>query len=231
MTDQSPANSILALRSVSKTFSHLDVRTHALRDVSLDCESGDFITIIGPSGSGKSTLLSVMGLLDDWSEGELFLDGIPIARQEYFHKAKLRRDNFAYVFQSYHLVPQLNVLDNVLLPLSFRGVANSSQRDRALASLDAVEMSHRAKHFPVQLSGGQQQRVAIARALACQPRIIFADEPTGNLDHANGEKIMRLLRLANANGASVVLVTHDLRYVEGASQVMEMKDGELHLLS
>ncbi len=221
-------NNILELRGVSKTFSHLDIRTHALRGVTLECQPGDFITIVGPSGSGKSTLLSVMGLLDDWSEGELLVDGLSIAKENYFQKARLRKENFAYVFQSYHLVPQLNVLDNVLLPLSFRAEKGSgSRKDRALASLEAVEMGHRARHYPAQLSGGQQQRVAIARALVCEPRIIFADEPTGNLDQANGDKIMRLLRNANSNGASIVLVTHDLRHTANANKVLEMKDGQL----
>lgn len=219
---------LIELRKISRVFAHQEIRTYALNEASLKCDQGDFIAVTGPSGSGKSTLLSVMGLLDERTGGEILVDGALVADDGYSHKAAIRRNNFGFVFQGYHLVSHLSVIDNVILPLSFRReVPGHVRKEMALEALASVGMAHRAGHYPGQLSGGQQQRVAMARALVCKPRVIFADEPTGNLDQANGDMIMELLWHANSQGTAVVLVTHDMRYTSGATEIVQMRDGRL----
>ena len=217
---------LIELRDLSRIFVTEALQTHALADISLDIDRGEYVTIVGPSGCGKSTLLTILGLLDEPSSGDYRLAGISVMDIDAEERARLRNQEIGFVFQSFNLIPEMTVLENVALPLAYRhGVSAKERKARATESLDRVEMLARADHRPVQLSGGQQQRVAIARALIGKPSLILADEPTGNLDMDNGDQVMQLLSRLNQEGATLVTVTHNPDYAAHASRQLKMIDG------
>ena len=210
---------MITLENINKTFYTSEVETRALEDINLTVEKGEFVAIMGPSGCGKSTMLNIMGLSDKPTSGLYDRD-----------MARIRNQKLGFIFQSFHLIPSLNVLDNVLLPMLYRrGSSASANRKRALELLEKVGLTHRLKHFPSQLSGGQCQRVAIARALIGQPKVILADEPTGNLDSKMGAEIMDLLVQLNREGPTIVMVTHDERLAEETGRIIRLFDGKLVL--
>lgn len=214
---------MLTLRSVSRIYGQGDARVVALDRVSLEVGSGDFLSIIGPSGSGKSTLLNVMGGVDLITGGEILFDGVRFDLLSEEELTTFRRGRLAYVFQQYHLVPSLTVIENVALPMVFRSAGRNATR--AWDMLDRVGLRHRAHHRPAELSGGEQQRVAIARALVNDPALILADEPTGNLDQASGRQIMNLFMELNDEGRALVMVTHNLQLAQCAREIVELSDG------
>jgi len=218
---------LVELRNVSKIYQLGGEEIRALDDVSLDIDPGEFISIIGPSGSGKSTLMHILGCLDSPSKGTIKLDGTMIQDATARQLATIRNRKIGFVFQFFNLLPKLTVLQNVELPMIYSGVGGRERRDRAMASLDAVGMANRAKHRPSQLSGGQQQRAAIARALVNNPRIVFADEPTGNLDSHTGEAILALFRKLSTEGRTIVLVTHDPEIAAVTPRRIEIRDGKI----
>ena len=216
---------MLELNCVSRFYGEGAARVTALDHVSIAIAPGEFLSIMGPSGSGKSTLLNVMGGVDRISEGEILFDGVRFDLLSEEELTTFRRGRLAYVFQQYHLVPSLTVLENVMLPLVFRGL--SSEMDRAHLMLERVGLSHRAGHRPSELSGGEQQRVAVARALVNDPALILADEPTGNLDQASGQQIMRLFMELNEEGRAIVMVTHNPQLARCAREIVELTDGHV----
>ena len=220
-------SALISMRGVRKVFYTDDVETHALADVHFEIRKGEYVAISGPSGCGKTTLLSILGLLDSPSAGEYLLAGESVARLAPAERARVRNRQIGFIFQAFNLIGDLNVFDNVELPLTYRDTSASERRDRVTAALDRVGMSHRARHFPAQLSGGQQQRVAVARAVAGDPAILLADEPTGNLDSKNGEAVMDLLRELHQNGSTVCMVTHDARYAQHADREVALFDGRV----
>jgi putative ABC transport system ATP-binding protein len=202
------------------------METLALDAIQLDIAPGEFVSIMGPSGCGKSTLLNLIGLLDAPSSGQVALDGAPITSYRDAAVARVRNENIGFIFQSFHLVPDLTVVDNVEIPLLYRRLSNRERRQRALAALERVALSSRVHHFPSQLSGGQQQRVAVARALATNPKLILADEPTANLDTENGKQVMDIMqRLNKETGVTFVFATHDPRVISYAQRVVTLRDG------
>jgi putative ABC transport system ATP-binding protein len=219
--------SLIHLKGIKKIFYTDEVETHALADVHLEIRQGEYVAISGPSGCGKTTLLSILGLLDTASEGEYMLDGKPVAGLDAADRARVRNRQIGFIFQAFNLIGDLTVYENVELPLTYRGMSAAERKERVLAALERVGMSHRAKHYPAQLSGGQQQRVAVARAVAGDPAILLADEPTGNLDSVNGEAVMELLRELNRNGATICMVTHDPRYAKHADREIFLFDGKV----
>ncbi|MCA8830801.1 ABC transporter ATP-binding protein [Hymenobacter pini] len=221
------AQPVIQLRDIEKIYQTKTIETVALNRVNLTVNKGEFVSIMGPSGCGKSTLLSIMGLLDEPTAGVIELDGRPVQSYSDKELASLRNHKIGFVFQSYHLINDLSVLDNVELPLLYRpGVGGKERRQRAYAALDKVGLSARTGHFPSQLSGGQRQRVAIARALAGRPEIILADEPTGNLDSVMGEEIMALLlNLNRQEGTTIVMVTHDEQQAHKTQRLIRFFDG------
>ena len=219
--------SVIKLKSVAKVFLTDEVETHALSDVSLDVAKGEYVSIGGPSGCGKSTLLSILGLLDSASSGEYWLNGQAVADLPAKDRARVRNREIGFIFQSFNLIGDLTVFENVELPLTYRGMPTSDRRDRVTAALERVGMAHRAKHLPSQLSGGQQQRVAVARAVCGEPSILLADEPTGNLDSKNGEAVMDLLKELHMSGATICMVTHDARYASHAERTIHLFDGRV----
>jgi len=217
---------VIRLANIEKVYQTKTIETVALSQVNLAIQRGEFVSVMGPSGCGKSTLLSLMGLLDEPSSGTIEIDGRPVASFSDKELAGLRNHKIGFVFQSYHLINDLSVRDNVELPLLYRpGVSGGERRRRALAALDKVGLNTRVNHFPAQLSGGQRQRVAIARALAGEPEIILADEPTGNLDSVMGEEIMELLLGLNRQGTTLVMVTHDEREALKTQRLIRFFDG------
>jgi putative ABC transport system ATP-binding protein len=212
---------------VKKVFQAEEVETHALADVDLSIKQGEYVTIAGPSGCGKSTLLSILGLLDTPTEGEYWLNGRPVANLSPTERAEVRNQEIGFIFQSFNLIGDLTVYQNLELPLTYRGLGAAERKQRVMESLERVGMAHRAKHLPGQLSGGQQQRVAVARAVVGRPLILLADEPTGNLDSANGEAVMELLDALHADGATVCMVTHDPRFSRRADRTVHMFDGQV----
>src|SRR4051812_3316896 len=200
---------VIRLKSVAKVFLTDEVETHALADVNLDVAKGEYVSIAGPSGCGKSTLLSILGLLDSATSGEYWLNGQAVADLPAKDRARVRNREIGFIFQSFNLIGDLTVFENVELPLTYRGMAPAERRTRVTAALERVGMAHRAKHLPSQLSGGQQQRVAVARAVAGEPAMLLADEPTGNLDSKSGESVMDLLHELHRAGATICMVTHD----------------------
>jgi putative ABC transport system ATP-binding protein len=217
---------MINLENVDKVYRTERVETLALHNINLDVAQGEFVSIMGPSGCGKSTLLNLIGLLDQPTSGHLALDGGRINGAGDKSLAKLRNEKLGFVFQSFHLVPDLTVLDNVEIPLLYRKVSGKERRKLALAALDRVGLASRVHHFPTQLSGGQQQRVAIARAIVGRPRILLADEPTGNLDSQMGEEIMGILHDLNRNDQTTVLmVTHDDRFAKQTDRIVRLFDG------
>ena len=218
---------MITLNQVSKTYRTDKVETLALKDIDLSVQRGEFVALMGPSGCGKSTLLNLIGLLDRPSQGAIEVDGIPIKRYADRQLAKLRNQTFGFIFQSFHLIPDLRVIDNVELPLLYRSVSGGERRRLAREALARVGLSARMDHYPNQLSGGQQQRVAIARAIVGQPHVLLADEPTGNLDSRMGAEIMDILLKLNAEGTTIVMVTHDEREASQVGRIVRVFDGQL----
>jgi putative ABC transport system ATP-binding protein len=218
---------LLRLDGVTKVFTTEEVETHALAGVHLKIQRGEFVSITGPSGCGKSTLLSILGLLDSPTAGNYWLDGHPVHELPATERARIRNRQIGFIFQSFNLIGDLTVAENVELPLTYRGVAGEERQRRVTQALERVGMSHRVNHLPSQLSGGQQQRVAVARALAGDPIILLADEPTGNLDSSNGEAVMELLRDLHRAGTTICMVTHDPRFARYAQRAVHLFDGRI----
>jgi putative ABC transport system ATP-binding protein len=221
----SSTDPLIRLADVKKVFYTDDVETHALSGIQLGIKRGEYLSIAGPSGCGKSTLLSILGLLDTASDGEYVLNGQPVENLSMSERARIRNREVGFIFQSFNLIGDLTVYENVELPLTYRGMSSSDRKQRVTEALERVGMAHRAMHLPSQLSGGQQQRVAVARAVGGQPSILLADEPTGNLDSTNGEAVMDLLRELHSGGATICMVTHDQRYAQHADRIIHLFDG------
>lgn len=221
------AGTLIRMESITKVFYTDEVETHALSGVHLEIRKGEYVSIAGPSGSGKSTLLALIGLLDSPSEGSYVLNNHPVANLNISERSRIRNREIGFIFQSFNLIGDLNVYENVELPLTYRGMSSSERKTRVLQALERVGMSHRTKHYPSQLSGGQQQRVAVARALAGSPSILLADEPTGNLDSRNAEAVMDLLRDLHREGATICMVTHDPRFARHADRTIHLFDGRV----
>ena len=218
---------LIRLEQVSKVFVTDEVETHALSGIHFDVKKGEYLSIAGPSGCGKSTLLAILGLLDTPTDGTYYLNGKPVTGLKLSERARIRNREIGFIFQAFNLIGDLTVYENVELPLTYRGMPSSERKRRVQEALERVGMSHRMKHYPSQLSGGQQQRVAVARALSGDPLILLADEPTGNLDSANGEAVMNLLRELHAAGSTICMVTHDPRYAEFADRTIRLFDGRI----
>ena len=218
---------LIKLESVRKVFYTDEVETHALDNINIEINKGEYVSIAGPSGCGKSTLLSILGLLDTPTEGSYVLNSRPATALSLSERARVRNREVGFIFQSFNLIGDLSVYENVELPLTYRGMPSSERKERVIAALERVEMAHRAKHLPSQLSGGQQQRVAVARAVAGAPSILLADEPTGNLDSKNGESVMTLMRELHREGATICMVTHDPRYAQHADRTIHLFDGRV----
>jgi putative ABC transport system ATP-binding protein len=218
---------LIQLDGVTKVFVTDEVETHALAGIHMDIKKGEYVSIAGPSGCGKSTLLAILGLLDSPTDGTYTLNGRPVQSLKMSERARIRNREIGFVFQAFNLIGDLNVYENVELPLTYRGMPGAERKKRVQDALERVGMLHRVKHYPSQLSGGQQQRVAVARALGGDPSILLADEPTGNLDSANGEAVMDLLRELHRGGATICIVTHDPRYARYADRNIHLFDGRV----
>ena len=219
--------SLIVLDGVTKVFVTDEVETHALSGIQLDLKKGEYLSIAGPSGCGKSTLLAILGLLDTPTDGTYTLNNRPVSGLKLSERARIRNREIGFIFQAFNLIGDLTVYANVELPLTYRGMGSAERKRRVQEALERVGMSHRMKHYPSQLSGGQQQRVAVARALGGDPAILLADEPTGNLDSANGEAVMNLLKDLHRNGATICMVTHDPRYAQFADRTIRLFDGRI----
>ena len=218
---------MIQTKELVKIFLTDEVETTALNKVNLEVNSGEFVAVMGPSGCGKSTLLNIIGLLDNPSDGELYFDGTEVAKFKERQRTNLRKGNIGFVFQSFNLIDELTVYENVELPLLYMNVSSSERKKKVNEVLDRMKIAHRKKHFPQQLSGGQQQRVAISRAVVTHPKLILADEPTGNLDSANGEEVMGLLTELNQEGATIIIVTHSPSDAEKAHRIVQLFDGHI----
>ena len=218
---------MIQIENLGKTFRTEEVETIALQGINLRIDDGEFVAIMGPSGCGKSTLLNIIGLLDNPSEGSYLLNGQEVARLTEDERTGLRRGAIGFVFQSFNLIDEMTVYENVELPLIYAGVPAKERRERVEALLDRMKMSHRAKHYPQQLSGGQQQRVAIARAVVTRPQLILADEPTGNLDSAHGKEVIGLLAELNREGTTIVMLTHNSHDAASARRIVHLFDGHI----
>jgi len=227
----SDADSLISMRGIKKVFITDEVETHALTEVHLDVQQGEFVAISGPSGCGKTTLLSILGLLDATTDGEYRLAGEAVSDLSPAERARVRNRQIGFIFQAFNLIGDLTVYENVELPLTYRtgdaALDPAERKRRVIDALERVGMSHRTNHYPAQLSGGQQQRVAVARAVAGEPAILLADEPTGNLDSQNGEAVMQLLQELHKGGATICMVTHDPRYAEYADRSVHLFDGRV----
>ena len=218
---------LIRLENLSKVFYTDEVETHALANIHLNIDRGEYVAIGGPSGCGKSTLLSILGLLDSPTEGTYVLNNQPVQSLDLGQRARIRNREIGFIFQSFNLIGDLTVFENVELPLTYRGMKSAERAQRSKEALERVGMAHRAKHLPSQLSGGQQQRVAVARAIVGQPSIMLADEPTGNLDSTNGAAVMELLDELHQGGATICMVTHDPRYASYAERTVRLLDGRI----
>ena len=227
LTPSSGAASLIRLDGITKVFYTDEMETHALSEVHLEIREGEYVAIGGPSGCGKTTLLSILGLLDTPSDGSYALKGHEVANLSFAERARVRNREIGFIFQSFNLIGDLTVFENVELPLTYRGMHASDRKSFVTEALERVGMAHRAKHLPSQLSGGQQQRVAVARALAGRPAILLADEPTGNLDSRNGEAVMNLLGELHKGGATICMVTHDERFAQHADRTVHLFDGQV----
>ena len=221
------AKSLIKLEGIRKVFTTDEVETHALSDIHLDIQEGEYVSIAGPSGCGKSTLLAILGLLDAPTGGSYELNGHAAASLTLAERAHIRNREIGFIFQSFNLIGDLTVFENVELPLVYRGMSSGERRVRVMEALEEVGMSHRAKHLPGQLSGGQQQRVTVARAVGGRPSILLADEPTGNLDTTNGDAVMDLLKDLHRRGATICMVTHDTRFANYADRSVHLLDGRV----
>jgi putative ABC transport system ATP-binding protein len=220
-------HSLIKLEAITKVFYTDEVETHALSGVHLEIRKGEYVSIAGPSGCGKSTLLAILGLLDTPNEGRYDLNHKDVSRLGQAERARIRNREVGFIFQSFNLIGDLTVFENVELPLTYRSLSTADRHQRVNEALEKVGMAHRTNHYPSQLSGGQQQRVAVARALAGKPAILLADEPTGNLDSKNGEAVMQMLRDLHREGATICMVTHDLRFARHADRTVQMFDGQI----
>ena len=218
---------MLSMKGISKVYRTAIVQTHALRELDLSVRAGEFVAVTGPSGSGKTTLLNIAGLLEDFSSGEYQLDGVAVSGLSDDARSRLRNQKIGFIFQSFNLIPDLNLFDNVDVPLRYRGLASAERKRRIEQALSQVGLSSRMKHFPAELSGGQQQRVAIARALAGSPRLLLADEPTGNLDSQMARGVMELLEEINAQGTTILMVTHDPELATRTQRNVHIIDGQV----
>ena len=218
---------MIQLENIKKIFRTEEVETWALREVNLEVKEGEFVAIMGPSGCGKSTLLNILGLLDNPSEGKYLLDGKEVSTLKESERTDIRKGVIGFVFQSFNLIDELNVYENIELPLLYMGVPAKERKRPVEAAMDRMAISHRRKHFPNQLSGGQQQRVAIARSVLANPKIILADEPTGNLDSKNGKEVMNLLSELHQEGTTVIMVTHSQHDASYADRIVRLYDGEI----
>jgi putative ABC transport system ATP-binding protein len=222
------AEAIIQIEQLTKVFYTDEIETHALSGVHVQIERGEYVAMSGPSGCGKSTLLSIIGLLDTPTSGRYLLNGKEVANLNFADRSRIRNQEIGFIFQSFNLIGDLSVAENVELPLTYRtGMPNAERKKRVQESLERVNMAHRMRHYPAQLSGGQQQRVAVARALAGSPSILLADEPTGNLDSKNGEAVMRLLKELHDEGATICMVTHDPRFAAHAERQIHLFDGKV----
>jgi putative ABC transport system ATP-binding protein len=224
---ESKGQGLIRLEGVTKVFFTDEVETHALSGIHLEIKKGEYVSIAGPSGCGKSTLLSIIGLLDSPTEGKYTLNGQPVENLDLGERARIRNREIGFIFQSFNLIGDLTVFENVELPLTYRGMGSAERKKRVQEALERVGMAHRIKHYPSQLSGGQQQRVAVARALVGEPSVLLADEPTGNLDSKNGEAVMELLRELHRSGSTIVMVTHDPRFARYAERTVHLFDGRI----
>ena len=218
---------MIKTKNLKKLYTTEEVETTALNNVNVEIKEGEFVAIMGPSGCGKSTLLNVLGLLDNPSEGEYYLLEYEVSKYSERERANLRKSNLGFVFQSFNLIDELTVFENIELPLLYLGMSSSERKKQTDEVMDRMEIVHREKHFPQQLSGGQQQRVAVARAVVAKPRLILADEPTGNLDSKNGEEVMSLLTGLNEGGTTIVMVTHSPAYAEYCHRIIHLFDGRV----
>lgn len=218
---------LITMSGIKKVFYTDEVETHALSGIHLQVNKGEYVSIAGPSGSGKSTLLAIIGLLDTPTDGEYTLNSHSVANLDIAERARIRNREIGFIFQSFNLIGDLTVYENVELPLTYRGMSAAERKQRVQQALERVGMSHRTRHYPSQLSGGQQQRVAVARALAGTPSILLADEPTGNLDSRNAESVMDLLRDLHREGATICMVTHDPRFARHADRTIHLFDGRV----
>ena len=226
-TNGANGNTLIHLEDVTKVFLTDEVETHALSGIHLDIRPGEYVSIAGPSGCGKSTLLSILGLLDTPSDGSYSLKGHEVANLSFPDRARIRNQEIGFIFQSFNLIGDLTVYENVELPLTYRSMSSPERKKRVQEALEKVGMAHRMRHYPSQLSGGQQQRVAVARALGGSPSILLADEPTGNLDSRNGEAVMELLQSLHREGATICMVTHDARFAKHAERNIHLFDGKV----
>jgi len=220
-------NLIIKTVDIKKIYTTEEVETTALNGVSLQVKEGEFVSVMGPSGCGKSTLLNILGLLDNPNGGEYFFTGEEVSKYTERKRANIRKNNIGFVFQSFNLIDELTVFENVELPLLYLGMSGSERKKRVEEVLENMQIMHRRNHFPVQLSGGQQQRVAVARAIVAKPKVILADEPTGNLDSAHGDEVMRMLTELNENGTTIVMVTHSPAYAEYGHRTVHLFDGHI----
>ncbi len=231
MTSNAPVTAngqtLIKLDGITKVFLTDEVETHALAGIHLEIFKGEYVSIAGPSGCGKSTLLSILGLLDSPTDGKYLLNNQPVENLSLTDRARIRNREIGFIFQSFNLIGDLNVFENVELPLVYRGMPAGERKARVMEALEEVGMGHRAKHLPSQLSGGQQQRVAVARAVAGRPTILLADEPTGNLDSTNGESVMELLKDLHRRGSTICMVTHDTRFANFAERTIRLFDGRV----
>ena len=218
---------MIEMHDLKKIYRTASVETTALSNINLEVSAGEFIAIMGPSGCGKSTLLNVMGMLDSPSAGRYAFLGENVAGYPEGKLADIRKQNIGFIFQSFNLVDELTVAENVMLPLLYQKVPTKERQERVQSVLESINIAHRAEHRPQQLSGGQQQRVAVARAVVTKPKLILADEPTGNLDTTNGEEVLQLLKQLNADGTTIVMVTHDPGHADHASRIVNMLDGRI----
>ena len=218
---------MLKMTHLSKVYRTEVVETYALRDFNIDVKQGEFVAVTGPSGSGKTTFLTIAGLLETFTGGEYLLDGVDVSNLNDNARSKIRNEKIGFIFQAFNLIPDLNVFDNVDVPLRYRGMKADERRRRVRAALERVGLAAREKHYPAELSGGQQQRVAIARALAGEPRLLLADEPTGNLDSQMARGVMDLLEELNRDGATIVMVTHDPQLAARAQRSVHVIDGQV----
>jgi putative ABC transport system ATP-binding protein len=218
---------MIRTEKLKKVFRTDEVETTALNNVDLEVTPGEFLAVMGPSGCGKSTLLNILGLLDNPSDGRYWFNGTEVSKHRERQRTSFRKGNIGFVFQSFNLIDELNVYENVELPLLYLKMKTSERKSKVNDILDRMQISHRKKHFPQQLSGGQQQRVAVARAVVTNPKLILADEPTGNLDSRNGEEVLQLLEELNKDGTTIVMVTHSPSYAERATRIVHLFDGHI----
>lgn len=218
---------MIKINDISKVYQTEDVETLALQHLNLEMNAGEFIAVMGPSGCGKSTLLNMVGMLDIPSSGSYNFDGTEVSRLKEKDRSALRKKSIGFVFQSFNLIDELTVAENIELPLIYQKISAHTRKERVKEVMERLHIAHRAKHFPQQLSGGQQQRVAVCRAIIHEPRLILADEPTGNLDSRNGEEVMRLLEQLHQEGASILMVTHSEEHAMRAERIIQMLDGQV----